>query len=77
MLRHALVRFGRVATLANVVGKSMPGKTVVDLPLDEWNDLLSVNLTSIFLMCTAAIPAMQKAGGGTSSTCPPMPASVA
>ena len=65
VVRHALARFGRVATLANVVGGSRSGKTVVDLPLDEWNDLLSLNLTSIFLMCKAAIPAMSKAGGGT------------
>jgi NAD(P)-dependent dehydrogenase (short-subunit alcohol dehydrogenase family) len=51
--------------LANVVGGSRPGTTVVDLPLDDWNTLLSLNLTSMFLMCKAVIPHMAAAGCGS------------
>jgi len=37
----AVARFGRLDVLVNVVGGSRPGKTVVDLTLDEWNTLLA------------------------------------
>jgi NAD(P)-dependent dehydrogenase (short-subunit alcohol dehydrogenase family) len=52
----AVDRFGRLDVLANVVGGSRPGKTVLDLTLDEWSSLLALNLTSTFLMCRAALP---------------------
>jgi NAD(P)-dependent dehydrogenase (short-subunit alcohol dehydrogenase family) len=58
-------RWGHVAALANVVGGSRPGLTAVDLPLDEWNRLLALNLTSTFLMCRAFVPLIQFGGGGT------------
>ena len=56
---------GGIGVLANVVGGSRPGKTVVDLPLDEWQALLSLNLTSIFLLCKAVVPHMAAAGRGS------------
>ncbi|MFN8027468.1 MAG: SDR family oxidoreductase [Acidimicrobiia bacterium] len=52
----AVERFGQLDVLANVVGGSRPGKTVMELTLDEWNSLLALNLTSTFLMCKAALP---------------------
>lgn len=64
VIAAAIDRHGRVAVLANVVGGSRPGKTVVDLPLEEWQTMLSLNLTSIFLLCKAVIPHMITAGGG-------------
>jgi len=59
----AVRRFGRLDVLVNVVGGSRPGKTVVDLTLDEWNILLALNLTSTFLMCRAALPHLVEASG--------------
>jgi NAD(P)-dependent dehydrogenase (short-subunit alcohol dehydrogenase family) len=59
----AMDRFGQLDVLANVVGGSRPGKTVVDLTLDEWNSLLALNLTSTFLMCRAALPHLVDRGG--------------
>jgi NAD(P)-dependent dehydrogenase (short-subunit alcohol dehydrogenase family) len=50
--------------LVNVVGGSRPGKTVVDLTLGEWHELLALNLTSTFLMCRAVLPHMEQAGAG-------------
>lgn len=50
--------------LVNVVGGSRPGKTVVDLSLDEWHQLLALNLTSTFLMCRAVLPHMERSGSG-------------
>lgn len=57
-------RRGRLYCLANVVGGSRPGTTVVDLALDQWAAVLDLNLTSIYLMCQAAIPVMVANGGG-------------
>ena len=64
-VRSALGAFGSIGVLANVVGGSRSGKTVVDLPLDDWNTLLSLNLTSMFLMCKAVIPHMAAVGRGS------------
>jgi NAD(P)-dependent dehydrogenase (short-subunit alcohol dehydrogenase family) len=57
-------RLGGPDVLVNVVGGSRPGKTVVDLSLPEWHELLALNLTSTFLMCRAVLPDMERAGAG-------------
>jgi NAD(P)-dependent dehydrogenase (short-subunit alcohol dehydrogenase family) len=64
LVAEAVERFGRIDALANVVGGSRPGRTVVDLTLAEWQDLLALNLTSTFLMCRQVIPVMIAGGGG-------------
>ena len=65
IVEATVARFGHVDSLVNVVGGSRPGKTVVDLTLDEWNTMLALNLTSTFLLCRAVLPHMEAAGGGT------------
>jgi NAD(P)-dependent dehydrogenase (short-subunit alcohol dehydrogenase family) len=64
MVTGVVERFGRVDALVNVVGGSRPGKTVLDLPLSEWQTMLSLNLTSTFLCCKAALPHLERDGGG-------------
>jgi NAD(P)-dependent dehydrogenase (short-subunit alcohol dehydrogenase family) len=61
----AVKGFGGLNVLVNVVGGSRPGKTVVDLTLEEWDGWVRLNLTSTFLMCKAAIPIMAASGGGS------------
>jgi NAD(P)-dependent dehydrogenase (short-subunit alcohol dehydrogenase family) len=56
VVQSALDRFGELAVLVNVVGGSRPGRTVLELELAEWDRLLALNLTSVFLMCQAALP---------------------
>lgn len=56
--------FGGLTTLVNVVGGSRPGKTVVDMNVDEWRRWVDFNLTSTFLLCKAAIPSIAAGGGG-------------
>jgi NAD(P)-dependent dehydrogenase (short-subunit alcohol dehydrogenase family) len=56
-------RWGRIDALVNVVGGSRPGKTVVDLALEEWERMLSLNLTSTFLLCRAALPHLEATHG--------------
>jgi NAD(P)-dependent dehydrogenase (short-subunit alcohol dehydrogenase family) len=58
-----VARFGRLDVLANVVGGSRPGRTVLELGLDEWERMLSLNLTSVFLMCRAALPHLEATQG--------------
>jgi NAD(P)-dependent dehydrogenase (short-subunit alcohol dehydrogenase family) len=61
----AKTAFGALHILANVVGGSRPGQTVVDMSLEEWERWVRLNLTSTFLMCKAAIPLIAASGGGS------------
>lgn len=56
---------GPIDILANVAGGSRPGQDAVELDPDEWDRLVRVNLTSVFLMCRAVIPVMRSGSGGT------------
>ena len=56
-------RFGRLDILVNNAGMSIrkPPETYA---LEEWQSVLNVNLTGIFVCCQAAHAAMKAAGGG-------------
>jgi NAD(P)-dependent dehydrogenase (short-subunit alcohol dehydrogenase family) len=60
---HTVDRFAALDVLANVVGGSRPGRTVVDVSRSDWDAALAFNLTSTFLMCHFAIPVMRQGGG--------------
>lgn len=55
-------RHGRLDVLANVAGILRTGITH-EASLDDWDRVLSVNLTGTFLCCRAAIPALLDSGG--------------
>ena len=57
--------FGRLDTLVNTAANDDPSATVVELPEDEWNRALAVNLTGVFLVCKYGIPRLVAAGGGS------------
>lgn len=57
--------FGRVDTLVNTAANDDPSATVVELPEDEWNRALAVNLSGVFLVCKYGIPRLIAAGGGS------------
>lgn len=63
VVAECMARFGRLDILVNNVGIAEVGG-VVDLPVEEWNRVIAVNLTSCFLAMKFAIPHMVAAGGG-------------
>jgi NAD(P)-dependent dehydrogenase (short-subunit alcohol dehydrogenase family) len=57
--------WGRLDILVNNVGTSRIRGSVEDVDLDEWDQGLRVNVTSIVLMTRFAAPAMRRTGGGS------------
>ena len=63
-IENALREIERVDILVNNAGIAGMNKPTVDYPIDEWERVLRVNLTSQFLCCRAVAPRMVKAGYG-------------
>ena len=57
-------RFGRLDVLINNAGifSTITMRPFTDIPLAEWNQVMHVNVTGVFLMSRAVVPAM-RAGG--------------
>ncbi len=62
--REALRSLGRIDILVNNAGIAGANAPTVDYPVEEWERVLRVNLTSQFLCCRAVAPHMVKAGYG-------------
>src|SRR5262245_6433341 len=60
----AIGRFGKLDVLVNNAGVGGWGR-VEEVTLDEWNRVMNINSTGVFLGTKAAIPAMRAAGGGS------------
>jgi len=58
-------QFGAVDVLVNCAGVGTSGN-FEELTLEDWNWMLSVNLTGVFLGCKHTIAAMRETGGGGS-----------
>ena len=65
MVTAGAQHFGRLDALVNVVGGSRPGKTVLEMSIEDWQSMIDLNLTSVFLTCQATIPHLVAGGGGT------------
>ncbi|GBG10648.1 hypothetical protein B1748_23350 [Paenibacillus sp. MY03] len=55
--------FGRIDVMINNAAVC-PQVRLTDMSLDEWNGVITNNLTSVFLFCRGVIPAMLAQGGG-------------
>ncbi len=64
MTQTALDEFSRLDVVVNNVGVSIPG-SVVDTAEETWDQLIDVNLKSVFLVSKYGIPAMASGGGGS------------
>lgn len=63
VLGTIVTKHGRLDVLINNAGIRESGG-VEETTLEQWHRLIDVNLTSVFLGCRAAVPAMRRAGGG-------------
>ena len=59
-------RHGRLDILVNNAGlyASLAMRPFTEIPLDEWRQVMDVNVASMFLTCRAAVPVMRAQGGG-------------
>lgn len=57
--------YGRLDVLVNNAGISGVSKPTDEITLEEWNRVISINLTGVFLCTKHAIPYLRKAGGGS------------
>jgi NAD(P)-dependent dehydrogenase (short-subunit alcohol dehydrogenase family) len=62
-IRTVVARFGGLDVLVNCAGVGV-GAPVSDLPHDEWDRIIGINLTGVFNCCKAAIPHLCTRGGG-------------
>ena len=64
VVEQTVASFGKLDVLVNNAGIAvlMP---IAEMTLADWNRQIEVNLTSVFLGCKYAMPAMQAAGGGS------------
>jgi NAD(P)-dependent dehydrogenase (short-subunit alcohol dehydrogenase family) len=75
MARKTIEQYGRIDILVNNAGifADINKKPFAEIPLQEWEKLLRINLTGTFLCCKSVYPQMKKQGKGkiinvTSST---------
>ena len=66
MVEEPLERHGRIDVLINNAGlyASLEMRPFTEIPLEEWNRVMEVNVASMFLTCRAVTPVMREQGGG-------------
>jgi NAD(P)-dependent dehydrogenase (short-subunit alcohol dehydrogenase family) len=66
MVEETLGRHGRIDILVNNAGlyASLPMRPFEDIPVEEWRQVMDVNVASMFLVCRAVVPVMRAQGGG-------------
>jgi len=64
MVEQTVSTFGGVDVQFNNAGISGTRANTADTTTDDWNRVININLTGVFFCARAAIPAMQKRGGG-------------
>ncbi len=62
-VREILDRCGKIDVLINNAGIQVR-KPALDFTLEEWNNVIKINLTASFMIAQAVVPQMIKLGGG-------------
>ena len=63
MLRYAASQFGRVDILVNNAGIQHVAR-IENFPIERWDAIIAINMSSVFHATRLALPAMQAAGWG-------------
>ncbi|OLS38387.1 glucose 1-dehydrogenase [Bacillus sp. MRMR6] len=64
LIKMAKETYGRIDILINNAGKGL-FKSVYDVTLEEWDDIIQTNLRSVFLCSREAAKVMREKGGGS------------
>jgi len=66
MAAQTVAEFGRIDVLINnaAIFASLPQRPFDEIPFDEWNLVMQVNITGSYLCACAVAPAMREAGQG-------------
>jgi NAD(P)-dependent dehydrogenase (short-subunit alcohol dehydrogenase family) len=66
MVEETVARHGGVDVLVNNAGlyASLAMRPFTEIPLEEWRQVMDVNVASMFLTCRAVVPVMRERGGG-------------
>jgi NAD(P)-dependent dehydrogenase (short-subunit alcohol dehydrogenase family) len=64
MVAATITQFGGVDILVNNAGIEAPPGLAKDLPEEQWDRVLGINLKGVFLCCQAVIPEMMERGQG-------------
>lgn len=62
LVDKTVATYGKVDILVPVTGGIVARKTMAEMTLEHWNQVMDLNLTSVFLLVKAALPHMS--GGG-------------
>jgi NAD(P)-dependent dehydrogenase (short-subunit alcohol dehydrogenase family) len=65
IVKKCLDTWGRVDVLHNNVGGQGTGRSLANITLDDWNEMMALNITSAMLSCREVVPHMVKQGGGS------------
>ncbi|MBN2186481.1 MAG: SDR family oxidoreductase [Dehalococcoidia bacterium] len=60
MVDKVISKFGKVDILVNSAGIGPSPNSIADIPEDEWDKVLAVNLKGVFLCCKAVVPHMKE-----------------
>jgi len=63
LIDRTIEKYGRIDCLINNAGWHPPHKPIDDFSVEEFLDLLKLNLVSIFTACKFALPHLRKSGG--------------
>ena len=61
-IQESIKQYGCPSVLINNAG-SVFNSNLVDMPLEKWQEIIQINLTSIFQICSLIVPQMRKNGG--------------
>jgi NAD(P)-dependent dehydrogenase (short-subunit alcohol dehydrogenase family) len=66
MVDETVGRHGRIDVLVNNAGlyASLEMRAFTEIPLEEWRQVMDVNVASMFLTSRAVVPVMREQGGG-------------
>ena len=66
MARETMERYGSIDILVNNAGlyASLKMRPFTEIPVDEWRQVMDVNVLSMFLTTRAVVPHMREHGGG-------------